>query len=137
MVPPIFVRVTIVAVAVVAIVIGPVLLVSGVNVNSKSIVCFGFDGRESKQTERCQSQEEISFHIVVFLFRRMGIAFHAGLRLGSGWSLTIGTRGISVASHPSEVTDNDRRSSMRQQRIRFASFVKNRAEKSANDTFLF
>ncbi len=62
----------------------------------------------------------------------MGIAFHAGLRLGSGCSLTIRNTGDFIALHPSEITDNDRLSSMRQQRIRFASFVKNRAEKSAN-----
>jgi hypothetical protein len=39
--PPIFIRVTIVAVAVVAVVERSVLLVSGVNVNAESIVCFG------------------------------------------------------------------------------------------------
>jgi hypothetical protein len=44
-VPPIFVRVTIVAVSVVTVVIGSVLLVSGVNVNAEPIVCFGFGGR--------------------------------------------------------------------------------------------
>ena len=43
-VPPIFVRVTIVAVSVVTVVIGSVLLVSGVNVNAESIVCFGLGG---------------------------------------------------------------------------------------------
>ena len=42
--PPIFVRVTIVTVSVVTVVIGSVLLVSGVNVNAKPIVCFGFGG---------------------------------------------------------------------------------------------
>jgi hypothetical protein len=43
-VPPIFVRVSIVAVSVVTIVIGPDLLVTRVHVNSKPIVCFGFGG---------------------------------------------------------------------------------------------
>ena len=76
LVPTIFVRVMVVAVSVVAIVIGPVFLVARIYVNSKSIICFGFDGRESKQTERCQAQEEISFHIVVFL-KRYG---HSNLR---------------------------------------------------------
>jgi hypothetical protein len=37
--------VTIVAVSVVTVVIGSVLLVSGVNVNAEPIVCFGFGGR--------------------------------------------------------------------------------------------
>jgi uncharacterized membrane protein len=44
-VPPIFVRMSIVAVSVVTVVIGSVLLVSGVNVNAEPIVCFGFAGR--------------------------------------------------------------------------------------------
>jgi hypothetical protein len=43
-VPPIFVRVSIVAVSVVTIVIGPDLLVPRIYVNSKSIICFGFGG---------------------------------------------------------------------------------------------
>ena len=40
-VPPIFVRVSIVAVSVVTIVIGPDLFVTRVHVNAKPIVCFG------------------------------------------------------------------------------------------------
>jgi hypothetical protein len=39
--PSIFVRVTIMAVAVSVVIIRSVLLVSGVNVNAESIVCFG------------------------------------------------------------------------------------------------
>jgi hypothetical protein len=81
--PAILVRVAVIAVAIIPIVIGLVLLVPRIHVNSKSIICFGFDGRESKQTERCQAQQEISFHIV-FLFRRMGIAFRAFIMLRSG-----------------------------------------------------
>jgi hypothetical protein len=44
-VPPIFARVSIVAVSVVTIVIGPDLFVSRAYVNSESIICFGFGGR--------------------------------------------------------------------------------------------
>jgi hypothetical protein len=62
-VPPIFVRVTIVAVSVVTVVIGSVLLVSGVNVNAEPIVCFGPGGYQRNQPQRRQTQEEISFHI--------------------------------------------------------------------------
>ena len=40
-VPPIFFRVTIMAVAVSVVIVRSVLLVSGVNVNAESIVCFG------------------------------------------------------------------------------------------------
>jgi hypothetical protein len=39
--PSIFVRVTIMAVAVSIVIVRSVLLVSGVNVNAESIVCFG------------------------------------------------------------------------------------------------
>ena len=66
-VPPIFVRVTIVAVSVVTVVIGSVLLVSGVNVNAEAIVCFGPGGYQSNQPERRQTQKEISFHMMLFL----------------------------------------------------------------------
>jgi hypothetical protein len=44
-VPPIFIRVTVIAVAVVAIVIRSVMLVSRVNVNPEPIVCFRLNGR--------------------------------------------------------------------------------------------
>ena len=54
-VPPIFVRVTIVAVSVVTVVIGSVLLVSGVNVNAEPIVCFGLGGYQGNQPERRQT----------------------------------------------------------------------------------
>ena len=43
--PSIFVRVTIVAMAILAVVVRSVLLVSGANVNAEPIVCFGFAGR--------------------------------------------------------------------------------------------
>jgi hypothetical protein len=66
-VPPIFVRVTIVAVSVVTVVIGSVLLVSGVNVNAEPIVCFGFGRCQGNQSERRQTQKEISFHMILFL----------------------------------------------------------------------
>jgi hypothetical protein len=42
--PPIFIRVTIVAVAVVAVVIGPHLLVTRINVNSESVIRFDWMG---------------------------------------------------------------------------------------------
>ena len=42
--PPIFVRVSIVAVSVVTIVIGPDLLVPRIYVNSESVICFRFGG---------------------------------------------------------------------------------------------
>lgn len=87
--PLIFIRMAIVAVSVLAIVIGPVLLVSRISVHTEPLICFGLAGCESKQTERCQSQEEISFHMILLLFRRKGITFHAGLTRGSGCSLTI------------------------------------------------
>ena len=54
--PPIFIRVMVVAVAVVAVVVRSVLLVSGANVNAEPIVCFGFRGRQSDQSERRQPQ---------------------------------------------------------------------------------
>jgi len=66
-VPPIFVRVTIVAVSVVTVVIGSVLLVSGVNVNAEPIVCFGIGRCQGNQSERRQTQKEISFHMILFL----------------------------------------------------------------------
>ena len=44
-VPPIFIRVTVIAVAVLAIVIRSVLLVSGANLNAKALICLGFGGR--------------------------------------------------------------------------------------------
>ena len=65
-VPPIFVGVMVVAVAVPAIVIRSVLWISGANVNAKADICFGFDGCQSDQPERRQPQEEISFHIILF-----------------------------------------------------------------------
>jgi hypothetical protein len=43
-VPAIFVRVTIMAVAVSVVIVRSVWLVSGVNVNAEPIVCFGFGG---------------------------------------------------------------------------------------------
>jgi hypothetical protein len=61
--PPIFIRVTIVAVAVVAVVERSVLLVSGVNVDAEPIVCFGVGSCRGNQPERRHTQEEISFHI--------------------------------------------------------------------------
>jgi hypothetical protein len=61
--PPIFIRVTIVAVAVVAVVERSVLLVSGVNVDAEPIVCFGVGSCRGNQPERRHTQEGISFHI--------------------------------------------------------------------------
>ena len=66
-VPPIFIRVTIVAIAIRVIVVRSVLPVSGVNVYAETVIGFGFAGCESKQSERRQAQEEISFHIILFL----------------------------------------------------------------------
>jgi hypothetical protein len=43
------------------VVVRSVLLVAGVNVNTDPIVYFGFGGRQSDQSERRQTQEEISF----------------------------------------------------------------------------
>ena len=51
-VPPIFVRVVVVAVSVIAIVIRPVLLVARIYVNSESVICFGLDWCQSNQPER-------------------------------------------------------------------------------------
>ena len=42
--PPVFFGVTVVAVAVVTVVVRSVWLVSGANVNAEPIVCFGFGG---------------------------------------------------------------------------------------------
>jgi len=86
-VPPIFVGVAVVAVAVVAVVVGSVWLVSGANVNAKPIVCFGLGGCQANQPERRQTQKEISFHMIVFLFRRKRITLHTALRFGSGSAL--------------------------------------------------
>jgi hypothetical protein len=61
--PPIFIRVTIGAIAVVVVVERSVLLVSGVNVDAEPIVCFGVGRCRSNQPERGHTQEEISFHI--------------------------------------------------------------------------
>jgi hypothetical protein len=44
-VPPIFLRVAIMAVAVSVVIVRSVLLVSGVNVNAETIICFGLGGR--------------------------------------------------------------------------------------------
>jgi hypothetical protein len=87
--PPVFVGVTVVAVAVVAVVVMSVWLVSGANVNAKPVVCFGLGGYQGNQPERRQTQKEISFHMIVFLFRRKRIILHTALRFGSGESLTI------------------------------------------------
>jgi hypothetical protein len=54
-VPPIFIHVMVVAVPVVPIVIGPVLLVARINVNSESVICFRLSGCQSDQPERRQS----------------------------------------------------------------------------------
>jgi hypothetical protein len=86
-VPPIFFRVTIMAVAVSVVIVRSVLLVSGVNVNAEPIVCFRPGGYQSNQPERRQTQKEMSFHIIIFLFRRKRITLHAALRFGSGSSL--------------------------------------------------
>ena len=61
-VPPVFVGVTVVAVAVVAVVVRSVWLVSGANVNAKPIVCFRPGGYQGNKPERRQTQKEISFH---------------------------------------------------------------------------
>jgi hypothetical protein len=72
-VPSVFVRVTIVAVVVATVVIWPVLLVSGANVDAQALICFGFAGCQSKQSEYCQSEKEIFSHKIVFRFRRKDI----------------------------------------------------------------
>ena len=51
-VPSVFVRATIVAVVVVTVVIWPVLVVSGANVNAKAFICLGFGGSQRYQPER-------------------------------------------------------------------------------------
>jgi hypothetical protein len=61
-VPPIFIRVTVVAVAFAAVVVRSVLVVSGVNKDAEPIVCFGFGSSYGHQPEGRQTQEEISFH---------------------------------------------------------------------------
>jgi hypothetical protein len=53
--PPIFIHVMVVAVPVVPIVIGPVLLVTRINVNSESVICFRLSGCQSYQPEHRQS----------------------------------------------------------------------------------
>ena len=40
------------------------LLVSWVNVNAKSIVCFGFGRCQGNQPERRQTEKKTSFHLV-------------------------------------------------------------------------
>src|ERR1700676_642758 len=60
-VPPIFIRVTIMAVAVSVVIVRSVLLVSEVNVNAEPIVCFGIGRCQGNQSERRQTQKEISF----------------------------------------------------------------------------
>ena len=88
-VPPIFIRVTIMAVAVSVVIVRSVLLVSGVNVNAEPIVCFGFGRCQGNQSERRQTQKKISFHMI--LFRELdGLEryFIAPFSLGSGSSLT-------------------------------------------------
>lgn len=55
--PAIFIRVPVVAIAVVSIVERSVLLVSRVNVNAEPVVCFGFGRCHGNQPERRQTQE--------------------------------------------------------------------------------
>ena len=54
-VPPIFIRVTIMAVAVSVVIVRSVLLVSGVHVDAEPIVCFGFGRCQGNQSERHQT----------------------------------------------------------------------------------
>jgi hypothetical protein len=54
-VPAIFVRVTIMAVAVSVVIVRSVLLVSGVDVNAESVVCFGLGKCHGHQPERRQT----------------------------------------------------------------------------------
>jgi hypothetical protein len=54
-VPPVFLGVMVVSIAVVAVVVRSVLLVSGVNVNAESIVCFGLGRYQGQQPERRQT----------------------------------------------------------------------------------
>jgi hypothetical protein len=63
--PPILIWVPVIAVArvVLAIVIRPFLLVCRADVDAESVICFGLGGGQGNQPERCQSQEEKSFHI--------------------------------------------------------------------------
>ena len=65
--PAIFVRVTIMAVAVSVVIVRSVWLVSGANINAEPIVCFGFGRCQGNQSERRQTQKEISFHMILFL----------------------------------------------------------------------
>lgn len=48
--PPILVCVMVVAMAVTVVIVRSVLLIAGVNVNAKPIVCFGLSGCESNQS---------------------------------------------------------------------------------------
>ena len=67
-VPPIFIRVTIMAVAVSVVIVRSVLLVSGVNVNAEPIVCFGFGGCQGNQSQSAaKPNKKISFHMILFL----------------------------------------------------------------------
>ncbi len=66
-VPPIFIRVTIMVIAPGVIVIRPVWLVSGANVNAKAFICLGFGRCQRNQPEPCQPQKEIFSHIIVFV----------------------------------------------------------------------
>ena len=68
LVPPIFVRMWIVAVSVITIVIGPELLVSGANVNAKAIVCFGFGGRRANNPSPANPNRKYLF---IKLFSRL------------------------------------------------------------------
>jgi hypothetical protein len=59
---PMMVPVPPMVVAVAVVVVRSVLLISGVNVNAKPVVCFRFGGCYGNQPEGRQTQEEISFH---------------------------------------------------------------------------
>jgi len=99
-VPPIFVRVVVITVAIPAIVIRSVLWVPRPDVNAKPIICFRLGGCQGNQSERRQPQEKISFHILFSLVRRKRNRFHATLRFESGSSLM--PAGLSALQSPQQ-----------------------------------
>ena len=65
--PPIFIGVTVVAVAVVAVVVRSVWLVSGANVDAKPIVCFGLGWVPSRSARTPPNLRGNIFHMILFL----------------------------------------------------------------------
>jgi hypothetical protein len=66
-VPPMFIRVMVVAVAVPTILVRSVSWVVWANVNAETIVCFGLVGAKAISPFRGQTHKKISFHMTSFL----------------------------------------------------------------------